>query len=199
MLRAMDSPPPPASATRWLIPLLVLVAVAAGVAVGRTLFAEDRPAVADAAPSLLDAAPPELQGELAAPFAVELLGGGEFSLEEHLREDGRPVFLNLWASWCIPCRREFPAIDAAAARHPGTYFIGVAVQDDPVAAENFAEEMGVSFPLAIDESGSVENAYPAFGLPVSFIISGDGVILRQLFGEVDEAMIDAELATWFGG
>ena len=92
-----------------------------------------------------------------------------------------------------------PALDAAAARHPGVKFVGVAVQDDNVAAENFARELGVSYTIGLDERDEVNALYPTLGLPVTYVISPQGVILQTLFGEVDEAQIDSVIATWFGG
>ena len=83
------------------------------------------------------------------------LDGGEFSLSEHLADDGRPLILNLWASWCIPCREEIPEIDRVAAEHPEVAFLGVAVEDQEPAARQFAEEVGVSFPLGFDDTGNV--------------------------------------------
>ncbi|NNC74282.1 MAG: TlpA family protein disulfide reductase, partial [Acidimicrobiia bacterium] len=113
--------------------------------------------------------------------------------------DGRPIFLNLWASWCPPCRAEMPAIDAVAQRHPNVLFLGIAVQDDPVAAEEFAREVGVSYPLGIDERDIVDASFGVLGLPTSYLISGEGVILTEIIGEVDEERIDGVLASFLGG
>lgn len=183
--------------------LSVLVFVALGALVGFGIFASlrtDTPSpLPDLTPPALDNTIPLLDGERAAPFSVNLFSGEQFDLERHLASDSRPVFLNLWASWCLPCRKEMPAIDASAMRHPGVMFLGIAVQDDPIAAQAFAEEIGVTYPLAFDEGEIVDARYPSFGLPVSFIISEDGFILEQIFGEVSEEEITAKLATWFGG
>ncbi len=105
--------------------------------------------------------------ETAPGFRVPTLDGSSFSLADHLAEDGSPVFLNLWASWCSPCRAEMPAIDAAAARHPDVKFVGVAVQDDFQAAARFAEEIGVSYTIGFDENYEVDSSYPTFGLPAT--------------------------------
>ena len=127
------------------------------------------------------------------------LEGAPFSLAAHLNGEGTPVVLNLWASWCTPCRAEMPAIDAAAARHPGVKFVGVAVQDDNQAAEDFARELGVTYTIGLDERDEVNALYPTFGLPVTYVISAEGVILQPIFGELEEAQLDAVIATWFGG
>ena len=117
----------------------------------------------------------------------------------HLADDGRPLFLNLWASWCIPCRKEMLAIDAASHRHPGVKFIGVAVQDNRGRVEAFAEEIGVTYTLAFDEDGDVEDGYRVLGVPATFFVSAEGLILKRVYGEVDVERIDEEIATLFGG
>jgi len=137
--------------------------------------------------------------EVAPGFRVPTLDGGSFSLEDHFADSGAPVFLNLWASWCPPCRAEMPAIDAAASRHPEVKFVGVAVQDDFRAAAQFAEEIGVSYTIGFDENYEVNSLYPSAGLPVTFLIGADGTVLQALYGQLDEARIDSSLETWFSG
>ncbi|MDP8959450.1 MAG: TlpA family protein disulfide reductase [Actinomycetota bacterium] len=134
----------------------------------------------------------------AADFEVTLLDGSEFSLARHLASDGRPVFLNFWASWCFPCREEMPAIDQAAADHPQVLFLGIAVEDDPSAARAFAEEVAVDYPLAIDEAGTVAARYPFFGLPTSWLIDSEGRIVRQVSGAVSLEVIEQLIAEDFG-
>jgi thiol-disulfide isomerase/thioredoxin len=128
-------------------------------------------------------------GSEAPDFIITLLDGSPFSLSGHLAEDGRPVLLNLWASWCGPCREEMPHLDAASAAHPGVLFLGIAVDDSPAAARAFAAEVGVSYPLAIDLADEVARLYPAFGLPATFLIDTDGRIVRTLYGQLSEAQI----------
>lgn len=114
-------------------------------------------------------------GEPAPDFTVELLGGGNFSLDGHIADDGRPLLLNLWASWCAPCREEMPDLSAFAEANPDVAVIGVAVRDRPEDARAFAAEIGVGYPLALSNS-SFEESYPNFGLPVTYFIREDGVI-----------------------
>ena len=74
--------------------------------------------------------PAAVRGEGAAPdFSLELFDGTVFSLAGHLADDGRPLILNLWASWCPPCRDEMPDFEAAALANPGVLILGVAVDD----------------------------------------------------------------------
>jgi len=136
--------------------------------------------------------------EIAPAFSVQTNDGGEFSLSEHVANDGRPIFLNLWASWCFPCREEMPAIDASSKAFPEVAFLGVDVQDSRSDAEAFGEEIGVTYLLGFDEFDVVDDAYKPFGLPASYLISGDGIIVEKIFGRVTEEDLAAKFATHFG-
>ncbi len=185
---------------RLVLLILALVAIAA-VVVGvvaaslRTNEADTGGIAVPELPNLGGAVP---TGDPAQDFTVDLLDGTVFNLDAHLADDGRPVFLNLWASWCTPCRQEMPAIQAASERWPGVFFLGVAVEDDPRAAEAFAAEIGVTYALAIDEKDVVNVAFPHFGLPATYVIASDGTVANQAFGEVNESQIDTLLAGAIG-
>ncbi len=135
--------------------------------------------------------------DVALGFTLATLDGQQFDLATHFSDDGRPVVLNLWASWCAPCRAEMPVIDTAAKRHPDVAFVGVAVQDSVEDAETFATEIGVSYIIAFDDE-SVENAYPVLGLPATFFISADGTIAKRHFGIVTVDSLDDDIAELFG-
>jgi len=136
-------------------------------------------------------------GDTAPDFTVMTLDGEGFTLSEHLENDGRPLFLNMWASWCPPCRAEMPDIDAASESHEDVKFIGIAANDDPVKSAEFATSINIGYTIGFDEQGVVARAYEVVGLPASYIISSDGVILERIFGSVTEAEIDAILEKWF--
>ena len=180
---------------RWPLGALTLLVVAFVIG-GVVLFGGDDTNTTPTIPDL--GSLPTVTGDAAPDFSVDLLDGTSFRLSDHLKEDGRPVLLNLWASWCIPCREEMPALDAAAAERTDVYFLGVAVEDDPAAAEAFAEEVGVSYALAIDESERIGRRYPSIGLPATFLISTEGVIVRTVYGQLDEAEILQLITEAFG-
>jgi cytochrome c biogenesis protein CcmG, thiol:disulfide interchange protein DsbE len=169
------------------VTLAILVAACAGEAVTPTV-----PQLDDLPGASL---PP---GEPAPDFSVETFDGGTFTLSQRLAEDGKPVFLNLWASWCAPCRSEMPDIDGAAGRHPEVTFLGVAVQDASGASMAFADEIGVGYPLGFDASGEVDAGYTPIGLPATFIISPDGRVVERVFGPLTGDEIDDKLAKLFG-
>jgi thiol-disulfide isomerase/thioredoxin len=134
--------------------------------------------------------PTAVRGGAAPEFTVTLIEGGEFDLASHLEEDGRPIVLNLWASWCGPCRTEIPAISRWSEDNPGTLVLGVAVEDQDDDSRALAAELEPAYQLAI---GSTEfrSAYPSLGLPATYIIDGDGNVSDVVNGIVDETSLDA--------
>jgi len=178
---------------RWPLGALTLLVVAF-VAIGVLVFGGD----ADEGTTIPTLGGGTPTGDEAPDFAVELLDGTRFRLTEHLANDGRPVILNLWASWCSPCREEMPALDAVSAENPEIFLIGVAVDDEASAARRFAGEIGVSYPLAIDEDNSVGDRYHSPGLPATFFIDENRQIVRIVFGGVDQDQVEQIIDEVFG-
>lgn len=103
---------------------------------------------------------------------------------------GRPALLNLWASWCAPCREEMPVLAAYAVQPDVVAVLGVDVQDDPRAALSLLASLGVHYPSVTDPDGSLQRALrgPRV-LPVSFVVASDGsvqLIPPRVFRSVDE-------------
>lgn len=142
------------------------------------------------APEAEDVVSGQEVGESAPDFTVELFDGTAFTLGTHLAESGKPVVLNFWASWCIPCLVEMPAIDAVAESRPDILVLGIAVQDSETAARDFADEVGVDYPLGYDTDGTILEDYPILGLPATWFITGDGMIAEQWFGQLDETTLE---------
>ena len=123
-------------------------------------------------------------GEQAPDFTVELIEGGTFTLSEV----DKPVLLNFWASWCVPCRTEIPDISAFADANPQIQVIGVAVEDVESAARGFAAEIGASYPLALGTT-EVEDSYPRLGLPVTYVLDENGVVTDIFNGIVNQEVL----------
>ncbi len=173
----------------------ILSALAIGLVVfGLVLFGEQGGSGVTTAGQ--EAARPEASGggESAFPFSITFFDGSTFDLAQHLETDGRPVFLNFWASWCPPCRAEMPDISEAAAAHPEVKFIGIAVSDEETPAREYATEVQVGYPLGFDTTGVIEAHYPSPGLPATFLISEQGEVVRTYVGQMSPELIE-ELIT----
>jgi cytochrome c biogenesis protein CcmG/thiol:disulfide interchange protein DsbE len=130
-------------------------------------------------------------GEPAPALALVTFDGQTFDMVDHFRRNQGPVLLNLWASWCEPCLREFPVLSRFAAETPSVTVVGVAVQDQEDAAQNFVEEMDPGFPTGWDSDGSIRDAYPTFGLPATFVIDSDGVISDLILAELTPERLES--------
>jgi len=128
-------------------------------------------------------------GEEAPDFTVALLDGGSFNLSQHLVEDGRPLVLNLWASWCLPCRDEIPDLSAFANTHPDIAVLGVAVRDALPDSQAFAEAISPSYPVAFGDK-AFSNAYPNYFLPSTYYIDSDGTVSSIVNGIVDQESLE---------
>lgn len=120
---------------------------------------------------------PPARGPLAG-VAVPCLGApGSVDLGAALA--GRTVLLNLWASWCAPCREELPALAEYAARPDAVPVIGIDVADDPRAALRLLTELGVDLPSVTDPHGALRDALDVPPvLPVSYVVRADGSVSR---------------------
>ncbi len=159
--------------SRWLtvIPLIVLAALAI-LFIGWSLQRdpEYRPdaIVGQAVPETVL---PILQGDVAGPQNVDLKTAGV----------GRPMLVNLFASWCAPCRIEHPQLMALRAR--GVAVVGVAYKDDPVATRAFLDELGDPFTMVlVDQEGRAGLDLGVSGVPETFAVDAMGRIVAKASG-----------------
>lgn len=104
-----------------------------------------------------------------------------------LSSDPRPAVVNIWASWCLPCRSEAPLLDAAHEEFGDeVQFIGVAVEDTQLGARSFIAEFGVEFENYFDRNGSVPAALRRVGVPITFFFAADGTLISAHSGVIDE-------------
>lgn len=152
---------------------------------------------------------PVVQGETAALAEA----APDFTLRDLFEEKttytlsayrGRPVILNFWASWCVPCRREMPALQATAARYAdeGLLLLGMnqTYLDDLAAARAFVEELGLTFPNSRDLSGAVgRDAYQVVGIPTTVFIDREGEVAHIQIGEMSLEQITRFTEQLIGG
>ena len=127
-------------------------------------------------------------------FTGEMLDGSTFDLA---KERGNVVFLNLWATWCGPCRYEIPELEKLHKEHAAQRFkvVGVSVDEggDQVVRD-FVEEQKVSYPIVLDPQSKLATILETVILPTSVIVDRKGTVVWKKFGVVttdDEEMIRA--------
>ena len=198
----VPEPMPPRGGRLLLVfVVIVVVGVGAGLAVRAAFRNVDEIEQAQPLSETLAALPKgALAGEPAPRFSLELFGATTFNLEDHLASDGRPLLINFWFPSCPPCRAEMPMLDQVARATPDVLFLGVGVPvlDTKQQAIEFAEEVGVSYPMGWDETEVVSASFPTVGYPTTVIIDGDGVVVRQFVGIVSADWLSALLAQDLG-
>lgn len=120
-------------------------------------------------------------GYAAVDFTLPDLSGTPVTLSD-LR--GKIVFLNLWATWCAPCRAEMPSMQALYERFKGRDFTMIAVSEDTNAEDvaAFAKELKLTFPILLDTSNRLPGRFGVTGYPETFIIDRDGRVIEHFVG-----------------
>jgi peroxiredoxin len=122
-------------------------------------------------------------GRPAPSYATRTLAGDSASLRG-LR--GRAVLLNVWATWCMPCRQEIPYLEQLYASHrgEGLDIIGVSIDApfEEAKIATFAKEMGMTYPIWLDPDRRVANVFFAYGVPASYLLDRKGVLRWQHVG-----------------
>ncbi len=107
--------------------------------------------------------------------------------EQHLAGVDRPAVVNVWASWCLPCRSEAPLLNTAWEKHSAEIeFIGVAVNDSQEGAREFLDEFGLDFDHFFDRDREVPNFYGGIGTPITFFFAPRGELVSTHNGVVDD-------------
>jgi peroxiredoxin len=160
------------SITRGII-LLVLA-----IAIGYTIFA----AVAKDKVEIIQV------GAQAPDFEVTDLNGDKHRLKDY---DGKGILLNFWGTWCEPCEREFPAMTRQydTYKKEGVEILAVNYAQSDFEVKKYVQNMGMTFPVAIDKTKSVFTAYNIGPLPTSIFIDPDGEIKQIVTGEMSEKVI----------
>ena len=132
-----------------------------------------------------------------AAGADRIVGSGRAALEKRMESlKGHPVVVNQWASWCGPCRHEFPFFARAVRRHGDRVaFLGVDYLDSRDAAEAFLDELPPGFPSIFDKDGKAARAIGAGrAMPTTLFIGPEGEIRhRKLGGYADAAELEADI------
>jgi peroxiredoxin len=169
------------SSLTWIF---AAVAVAIAVLVLYAYFAgNDRPV----------SGPASLAGRPAPSFSVVATSGQPAALRDYR---GKIVVMNLWASWCPPCRAEMPDLQRLyqLQRSRGLVVLGVDQGEAPARAASFARSLGVSYPIFADEQQQYGRVYAALGLPTTIVVDRRGTVVQGFDGALTFDQMNAAVA-----
>jgi cytochrome c biogenesis protein CcmG, thiol:disulfide interchange protein DsbE len=146
---------------------------------------------------------PVMTGTQAPNFSAFTLDGGDMSLADY---SDKVVLLNIWATWCAPCREEMPSMQRLYDEFEDTDFEILAVSVDAQVGERdasgnpggnlqaFADEFELTFPIVHDPAGNIQRIYQTTGVPETFLIGRDGIIYKKVAGGTHwDADVNVEL------
>lgn len=157
---------------QWIVVLAAVALLGAGALIGMRL-----------APDIF----PVEVGSRAPDFGALTLAEGD-SVHFTSELAGEVVLLNIWATWCEPCRVEMPSMQRLheAYADSGLKIVAVSIDEaSPDVVRDFQREYGLTFPILQDRSRAIERTYQTTGVPESFVISRDGRIVKKVIGEYD--------------
>jgi peroxiredoxin len=186
---ASDPAPGRSRRARWILAgIAVVVVVAIGVVTWVVVAGSDDGDSPEVVPEVLSAK----VGERAPNFSLPTLDGGHVELSDYR---GKPVVLNFWASWCTPCREEFPLLRDRVGADADVALIGVNTQDFVESdGREFAKDQHADWPNGFDRNEAVRRGYGVTRLPGTFFIDADGVIRSHVIRGLTEKVLDAQLA-----
>ena len=142
-------------------------------------------------PSPTDYRPAGTPRPLPAPGTLQPVSRAQFD-GILIGQEPKPVVVNVWASWCAPCRTEMPLLSRAAKTYEGRVTIlGVASRDDPDAAQAFLDDLDIAYPNVFDVDGSIRVGLGVSAYPTTYIFSADGTLQSTVSGGISEQRLSA--------
>ncbi|MBI2859821.1 MAG: TlpA family protein disulfide reductase [Chloroflexi bacterium] len=165
--------------------LFIALGILIAASVGAALYAANR------APALAPSQAREFTPTPAPDFKLELFSGQTIALGDFTGK--KPVVINFWASWCVPCRDEAPVLAKVSKFYQGRVeFIGVVVNDTQKNALDFMKEFGITYDNGLDRD-NIAVKYRITGIPETFWIDRQGRIVDHWIGAVDEANLTSRV------
>lgn len=131
-------------------------------------------------------------GDTAPTFQLTSPAGAVVSLAAYR---GKPVLVNFWATWCVPCRREIPDLIKLQEKWGDSIvIIGVDLNEPGSVVADYASSMGMNYPIALDLDGSVTAAFKLTGLPETFFLDNNGVIRDHRIGQLRATVAECVVA-----
>ncbi len=140
-------------------------------------------------------------GTKAPDFSLKDLNGKTFKLADNFKAPGKVVLLDIWATWCPPCRAEIPHLIKLQNKYKdkSVVLVGVAIDERKADVESFAKKNKINYVICPDEGGkAISEKYKVRGIPATYIIDKKGVIryVHSGFGDADDAAkMDKEIAS----
>lgn len=107
---------------------------------------------------------------------------------------GKPLVVNFWASWCLPCLAEIPRFVEVYERHKSEVaFLGLNLQDDPSRAESLRKELGITYPLGRDSEARAYKSFEGVAMPTTVLIDEDGRVVELISGEISGEDLEAKV------
>ena len=100
--------------------------------------------------------------------------------------------MNVWASWCSPCRAEAPALQELSVAHPGVQFVGILTRDNLVAAQAFVDRFGLTYPTITDDAllADFTGQLSVNAIPTTLLIDREGKVAARISGEITYSTLD---------
>lgn len=173
----------------WAILIIIVVLL------GGAWVIDSRESVVEPENFLLTEAP--IVGHLAPDFTAVTANGQAVTLTDFVdREgnDGQPVVLNFWASWCGPCRIEMPHFEKASLNYKGrAAILGINQAEAVETVATFGQNAHVTYPLLVDEDMTINQQYGVSNLPTTIFVDGKGVIREVFVGTMNQAVLEAKI------
>jgi cytochrome c biogenesis protein CcmG/thiol:disulfide interchange protein DsbE len=181
-LDVSETPRSPSGGRGFLLPVIVVVALGGLLLLLYYGLTTDRLETGIAPPA----------GTMAPDFQLRTFDGKSIRLSDFR---GKPVVVNFWASWCVPCRDEEPALDQLAATYQkqGIVFLGVNMQDTPSDAQTFMRQFQIDYPVVTDSTGAVYINYGVVGVPETYLVNRQGKLVQKITGPVDATTLTPSL------
>ncbi|OLN24007.1 thiol-disulfide oxidoreductase [Domibacillus antri] len=126
-------------------------------------------------------------GEKAPDFTVKTMGGQEVNLSDY---EGKKIFLNFWATWCPPCKAEMPHMQSFYDDEPeNVEILAVNLEESRAKVSEFVDQYALTFPILMDEDGTVAETYEVYTIPTTYVLNEKGVVEQKIIGPMDEPMM----------
>jgi len=136
-------------------------------------------------------------GAIPPGFSAVTFDGKTVNLKDYA---GKPLWLTFGASWCPDCRAEAPDVEAAYQKYQaqGLNILGVFISESSSDIKTYADRVGMTFPIVVDENTKIASQYRTMGIPTHFFIGADGKIKDVKIGALDPATMDSEIQAILG-